>query len=184
MSAPEAEARPGSRLAGSRILVTGGAGFIGRHAVRALAEAGASVLVADRDPCAVPEGGRVLRGDLRDQRFRERILSPDLDGIIHLAALTSVLASVNDPAGVHDLNVTATASLLESARVRGVPRFLLASTNAVVGDAGESVIDERIALRPLTPYGASKAACEMLMSAYQGSYGMATCALRLTNVYG
>lgn len=178
------EPAPGSRLAGSRILVTGGAGFIGRHVVRALTEAGASVLVADREPCAAPDGGRVLRGDLRDQGFRERIVSPDLDGIIHLAALTSVLASVNDPAGVHDLNVTATAALLELARVRGVPRFMLASTNAVVGDAGDSVIDERMAPRPLTPYGGSKAACEMLLSAYQGSYGMTTCALRLTNVYG
>ena len=176
--------RTGSRLAGARILVTGGAGFIGRHAVRALTQAGASVLVADQRPGPVPDGGRVLIGDLRDQGFRERIVTADLDGIVHLAAATSVLASVNDPAGVHDLNVTATAALLELARVNGVPRFMLASTNAVVGDAGESVIDEKIALRPLTPYGASKAACEMLLSAYQGSYGMTTCALRLTNVYG
>lgn len=175
---------PGSRLAGSRILVTGGAGFIGGHVVRALAQAGATVLVADRRPGPVPDGGRVLLGDLCDPGFRERIVTEDLDGIIHLAAATSVLASVNDPAGVHELNVTATAGLLELARVRGVPRFTLASTNAVVGDAGESVIDERSAPRPLTPYGGSKAACEMLLSAYQGSYGMITCALRLTNVYG
>jgi UDP-glucose 4-epimerase len=174
----------GSRLAGARILVTGGAGFIGRHVVRALTQAGASVLVADQRPGPVPDGGRALIGDLCDQGFRERIVTADLDGIVHLAAAASVLASVNDPAGVHDLNVTATAALLELARVKGVPRFMLASTNAVVGDAGDSVIDEKIALRPLTPYGASKAACEMLLSAYQGSYGMTTCALRLTNVYG
>jgi UDP-glucose 4-epimerase len=65
-----------------------------------------------------------------------------------------------------------------------VPRFLMASTNAVVGDVGEATIDEQLAPRPLTPYGATKAAAEMLLSGYAGGYGMTTCALRLTNVYG
>ena len=150
-----AATRPvGDRLAGRRVLVTGGAGFIGRHVTRALVRAGATVIVADRQPGEVAEGCEALAGDLRD------------------------------PAGVHDLNVTATAGLLELARLRDVPRFLLASTNAVVGDVGTATIDETSPLRPLTPYGASKAACEMLLSGYAGAYGMATCALRFTNVYG
>ena len=174
----------GSLLPGSRILVTGGAGFIGRHVVRALVEAGAEVTIADRDECPTPPGGEVRVGDLRDERFRQDIVTEGLDGVIHLAAATSVLQSVSDPAGVHDLNVTATAGLLELARLRGVQRFLLASTNAVVGDVGSTTIDERLAPRPLTPYGASKAACEMLLSGYGGAYGMTTCALRFTNVYG
>ncbi|HZU54292.1 MAG TPA: SDR family NAD(P)-dependent oxidoreductase [Actinocrinis sp.] len=172
------------QLAGQRILVTGGAGFIGRHVTRTLARAGATVIVADRHPGDVPQGCEALTGDLRDPAFREAAVTPGLDGIVHLAAATSVLASMRDPAGVHDLNVTATAGLLELARLHNVPRFLLASTNAVVGDVGTATIDESSPLRPLTPYGASKAACEMLLSGYAGAYGMATCALRFTNVYG
>lgn len=172
------------QLAGQRILVTGGGGFIGRHVTRTLMRAGATVIVADRQPGEVPQGCEALTGDLRDPAFRKAAVTPGLDGIVHLAAATSVLASMRDPAGVHDLNVTATAGLLELARLHSVPRFLLASTNAVVGDVGTATIDESSPLRPLTPYGASKAACEMLLSGYAGAYGMATCALRFTNVYG
>lgn len=172
------------QLAGKRVLVTGGAGFIGRHVTRALAQAGATVIVADKQPGEVPEGCEALAGDLREPDFRHAAVSAGLDGIVHLAAATSVLASMRDPAGVHELNVTATAELLELARLRDVPRFLLASSNAVVGDVGTATIDESSPLRPLTPYGASKAACEMLLSGYAGAYGMATCALRFTNVYG
>src|SRR5205807_6345031 len=67
---------------------------------------------------------------------------------------------------------------------RGVSSFILASTNAVVGDVGRSVITEQAALRPLTPYGATKAAAEMLVSCYCAAYGIAGCALRFSNVYG
>jgi UDP-glucose 4-epimerase len=77
-----------------------------------------------------------------------------------------------------------TAALLELARARDIGRFVLASTNAVVGDVGDAMIHEDIPLHPLTPYGGTKAACEMLLAAYAGSYGMVTSAVRLTNVYG
>jgi UDP-glucose 4-epimerase len=81
-------------------------------------------------------------------------------------------------------NVAVTQELLELARIRGVSRFLLASTNSVVGNVGTATITENLPLRPLTPYGATKAACEMLLSGYAGAYGMTTCALRFSNVYG
>lgn len=177
-------AQPAVSLSGSRILVTGGAGFIGRNLARTLNAAGAWVRIADSHPSGPPLHGEELVGDIREAAFRSRLVTGDLDGIVHLAAATSVLGSVADPAGVHELNVTATAGLLELARLRNVPQFVLASTNAVVGDVDGGRIDELTPLRPLTPYGASKAACEMLLSAYAGSYGMTTCALRLTNVYG
>jgi len=170
-------------LAGERILLTGGAGFIGRSVVPALLAEGASVVVADRSPYPL-DGVTSVVGDLRDPAVRDAAVAPDLTGVVHLAAMTSVLGSLADPALVHDVNVTATAGLLELARVRGVRRFLMASTNAVVGDVGTGTIHEDLPLRPLTPYGATKAAAEMLLSGYAGGYAMTTCALRFTNVYG
>jgi UDP-glucose 4-epimerase len=170
-------------LAGARILVTGGAGFIGRSVVPALRGAGATVTVLDRHPYPDPAVVSVV-GDLRDPATREAAVTAELTGIVHLAAETSVLGSLARPALVHEVNVDATAALLELARVRGVRRFLMTSTNAVVGDQGDATLHEDLPLRPLTPYGATKAAAEMLLSGYAGGYAMTTCAVRLTNVYG
>lgn len=170
-------------LTGEHVLVTGGAGFIGRSVVAGLAAAGAKVSIVDLLP-STAVGGESIVGDLCDPAVREAAITPDLTGIVHLAAFTSVLGSLRDPAAVHRVNVEATAGLLELARQRGVPRFVLASTNAVTGDVGDATIHEELAIRPLTPYGATKAAGEMLLSGYAGGYGMTTCSLRLTNVYG
>jgi UDP-glucose 4-epimerase len=106
--------------------------------------------------------------------------------IVHLAAVTSVLASVADPVGAHLVNVDATARLLELARENEVGTFLFASTNAVVGGGAGTgeVITERTTLRPLTPYGATKAAAEMLLGSYANCYGITGAALRFSNVYG
>jgi len=123
----------------SRVLVTGGAGFIGRRVVRALLAEGHEVTVADLRAFPDPDVRSVI-GDLCDPGVPERAVSPGTDVIIHLAALTSVLASVNDPVSTYRLNVDATARLLELARENEVETFLLASTNAVVGSgsaAGE-----------------------------------------------
>jgi UDP-glucose 4-epimerase len=91
---------------------------------------------------------------------------------------------MQDPQGVFDVNVVVTQQLLEGARAAGVRSFVFASTNAVVGETDGSVIDERSTVRPLTPYGATKSAAEMLCSAYSASYGLAACWIRFTNVYG
>jgi UDP-glucose 4-epimerase len=168
---------------GARVLVTGGSGFIGRRLVRALLEAGADVTVADRRP--FPGGGvRTILGDLCDPAVVARVIQPGTDAVFHLAAVTRVLLSVEDPAGTYRLNVDATAGLLEQARIHGVGSFVLASTNAVTGDVGTATITEQAPLRPLTPYGATKAAGEMLLSAYAASYGISCSALRFSNVYG
>ena len=166
---------------GPRVLVTGAAGFVGRHVVRALRAAGAEVSAVDRSPH--PDAPTVL-GDLRDEGVRERAVVPGLDAVVHLAAITSVLGSVEQPRETTELNVVATAGLLELCRSRGVGAFVLASTNAVVGDVGTGVITEDLALRPLTPYGATKAAGEMLLSGYAGAFGLRAPVVRLTNVYG
>lgn len=168
----------------SQVLVTGGSGFIGRRVVRALLARGASVTVADKRPFPGDDDITMVLGDLCEPAVRERAVAPGTSLIIHLAAITRVLDSISDPAGTHQINVEATAGLLEQARLQQVGAFLLASTNAVTGDVGRATINEDIALRPLTPYGATKAAGEMLLSSYSACYGIAGCALRFSNVYG
>jgi UDP-glucose 4-epimerase len=168
----------------SQVLVTGGSGFIGRRVVRALLAKGAAVTVADKRPFPGDEAIDMVLADLCDPGVVERAVRPDTDVIIHLAAVTRVLDSISDPAGTHRINVEVTANLLEQARQHQVGSFILASTNAVTGDVGRATITEDIALRPLTPYGATKAAGEMLLSSYSACYGIAGCALRFSNVYG
>ena len=169
----------------SRVLVTGGAGFIGRRVVRALVAEGHEVTVADLRAFPDTEVRSVV-GDLCAPEGPARAVQPGTDVIIHLAAITSVLASVQDPVATHLLNVDATARLLETARENEVGTFIFASTNAVVG-AGSGpgeVITERSVLRPLTPYGATKASAEMLIGSYANCYGMTGASLRFSNVYG
>jgi UDP-glucose 4-epimerase len=173
-----------------RVLVTGGAGFIGRRLVRALLAAGHEVTVADlrRFPADDQTGAapavRNVTGDLCDPEVAARAVTDDTVAIIHLAAVTSVLLSIDDPVHVHMVNVDVTARLLELAREHSVESFILASTNAVAGNVGQAVITEQTVLRPLTPYGATKAAGEMLINAYTNCYGIKGCALRFSNVYG
>jgi UDP-glucose 4-epimerase len=176
-----------------RVLVTGGSGFIGRRVVQALLDDGADVTVADKRafPGEVPRGDdggggrvRMVIGDLCDPSVVAEAVTPGTDVIIHLAALTRVLPSIEDPAATYRVNVDVTAALLEQARSRGVGTFLFASTNAVTGNVGSVTIDEQVPLRPLTPYGATKAAAEMLIGAYASCYGMTGCSLRFSNVYG
>jgi UDP-glucose 4-epimerase len=167
----------------SRVLVTGGAGFIGRRLARSLAGAGHEVTVFDLRPFRDDEVAS-LTGDIRVREDVARAVRPGLDVVFHLAARTSVVESISDSAGTYETNVAGTFNLLEAAREAGVKSFLLASTNAVVGNAGDTVITERSPMRPLSPYGATKAAGEMLLSCYAGVYGIATCSMRFSNVYG
>jgi UDP-glucose 4-epimerase len=172
-----------SGLAGRRVLVTGGSGFIGRHAVASLAAAGAQVRVVDLKPHPDPSVDLVV-GDIGDAEVLEAAFDGGVDSVVHLAAITSVLRSVENPAGTFDTNVAGTHGVLEAARTAGVRSLVFASTNAVTGPMQAPAIVETAVLKPLTPYGATKAAGEMLMSAYTASYGVRCVCLRLTNVYG
>ena len=103
---------------------------------------------------------------------------------MHLAAVTSVLRSMEQPELTYRTNVAGTAALLEAGRKAGATSLAFASTNAVTGPMKAPKISEEATLEPLTPYGSTKAAGEMLMSAYTASYGLRCACIRLTNVYG
>jgi len=170
-------------LSGRRILVTGGSGFIGRHAVSVLSADGAHVRVIDLNPHPDP-AVEIIVGDLIDPEVLTASLQGGIDSIVHLAAVTSVLRSLEQPELTYRTNVAATAALLEAARTAGATSLVFASTNAVTGPMQAPTISEAAVLRPMTPYGSTKAAAEMLMSAYTASYGLRCTCLRLTNVYG
>lgn len=165
------------------LLITGGSGFIGSHLTALALEHSQSVTVIDLQPKSNPFAHHLV-ADISDHNSLMSRLPRRIDTIFHLAARTSVLQSINDPQGVFDTNVVGTQNLLELARDRGTGRILLASTNAVVGNFVDGRITETSTLRPMTPYGSTKAAAEVLSNAYSASYGVVATQLRLTNVYG
>ncbi|MBA2569543.1 MAG: NAD-dependent epimerase/dehydratase family protein [Chloroflexi bacterium] len=175
---------------GRRIVVTGGAGFIGTSLVRALASRGAHVVVLDDGRAA----GLTYLGDVPVEIVRDALvpappagslerLLDGADAIVHLAARPGVPASITDPTGDRRANVDTTLALLDAARRADVPRFIFASSNAAVG-AAAGPISESTLPRPTSPYGAAKLAVEGYLHAYAGSYGIATLALRFANAYG
>jgi UDP-glucose 4-epimerase len=166
-----------------RTLVTGGSGFIGRHVVSQLTQAGAQVRVVDLRPHQDP-GVDLVQGDIADEAVLAEAFAGGFDSVVHLAAVTSVLKSLEEPELTFRTNVAGTALLLEAARKAGVKSLAFASTNAVTGPMKAPKITEDAVLNPLTPYGSTKAASEMLMSAYTASYGVRCVPIRLTNVYG
>jgi UDP-glucose 4-epimerase len=172
-----------SDLSGRRVLVTGGSGFIGRHVVSELSADGAHVRVVDLEPHVDPSV-EVVIGDIADPAVLDRAFDGGFDSIVHLAAVTSVLRSLEQPVLTYRTNVAGTAALLEAGRAAGVTSLAFASTNAVTGPMDAPKISEAATLKPMTPYGSTKAAAEMLMSAYTASYGLRCACIRLTNVYG
>ncbi|HWE14808.1 MAG TPA: NAD-dependent epimerase/dehydratase family protein [Solirubrobacteraceae bacterium] len=170
-------------LSGRRVLVTGGSGFIGRHVVAELTADGAHVRVVDLQPHPNREVDIVI-GDIADPAVLERAFEGGIDSIVHLAAVTSVLRSVEQPELTFRTNVVGTNALLAAGRAAGATSLAFASTNAVTGPMTAPQISEAAVLNPLTPYGSTKAAGEMLMSAYTASYGLGCACIRLTNVYG
>ena len=137
-----------------------------------------------RPRTSIPDVAHGRRRARATRRVRERAVTPDVDAIVHLAAETSVLGSVERPEKVHRVNVDVTAALLELARERGVGDVRAGVDQRRRRRATTAPFTEEVPLRPLTPYGATKAAAEMLVSGYAGAYGMRAPVLRLTNVYG
>jgi UDP-glucose 4-epimerase len=170
-------------LNGRRVLVTGGSGFIGRHVVSELSGDGAQVRVVDLQPHPDPSVDVVI-GDITDPSVLVQAFDGGFDSVVHLAAVTSVLRSIEQPELTFATNVIGTNAVLEAARSAGVTSLAFASTNAVTGPMTAPKISEAAVLNPLTPYGSTKAAGEMLMSAYTAVFGVRCACIRLTNVYG
>lgn len=188
-------------------LITGGCGFIGTRLVQSLLADGESRIrlvddlstgtrrdLADVAPGFVETGARDVApvGEHRVELVVADVLDEEAalaaaegaDVIVHLAANTGVQPSLEDPRRDCLVNVLGTLNYLEAARVRGVPRFVFASSGGtVIGDC-EPPIDEEMVPHPKSPYGASKSAGEGYMSAYHGSFGIETVSLRFGNVFG
>jgi UDP-glucose-4-epimerase GalE len=170
------------------ILVTGGAGYIGSLTARHLADTGHSVVVMDDlrsgHPSAV-EPLPLVVGDVRDIDLVASTLERHgIDAVVHFAALKSVDDSVADPGGYFDDNVGGTLGVLRAMARTGVRRFVFSSSCAVYGTPDTSPVDETAAIRPMNPYGESKAISERLLPWFESSDGIRSAVLRYFNAAG
>jgi UDP-glucose 4-epimerase len=171
-----------------RYLVTGGAGFIGSHIVRALLEQGDFVRVLDNFSTGKRENlaglnVEILEGDLRDAGCVAQAVT-GIDIVFHEAAFVSVPQSMQDPLPCFEINQRGTEILLEAARQAGLARVVLASSAAVYGDSQALPLDEAGTLYPLSPYAVSKRVDELYAELYTRSFGLEVVALRYFNAYG
>lgn len=170
------------------VLVTGGAGFIGSHVARRWRQRGARVVVLDDFRTGRRENlegvdVEVVEASILDRDAVERAAS-GVDYVFHLAALISVVESMEDPSQCVDVNVRGTLNVLEAARRARVRKLVLSSTAAVYGDVACDTCAEDQALHPISPYGVTKRDGELYLDMYRREYGLRTVSLRYFNVYG
>ncbi len=171
-----------------KILVTGGAGFIGSHVAEHYIAAGHSVTVVDNLSMGalmnVPPDARFVEMDIRSEEFSEFVYSERFDAINHHAAHMELRVSVDKPVYDADVNVLGSVRLLEAARRTNVRHVIVASTAAVLGEFVNIPATEDHPTNPIAPYGASKLAMEVYANYYRATHGMQITTLRYTNVYG
>jgi len=175
-----------------RVLVTGGAGFIGSHLVEQLLQEPEIALVRVVDNFSTGEPRNLepfarqielVEGDLVDDRVREQALR-GIDLVFHEAAIPSVPRSVEDPVSAHRNGAHLTLLLLDSARRAGVSRLIFASSSSAYGDTPRLPKQEGMLPLPLSPYAATKVACEQYLRAFARCYPLDTVSLRYFNVFG
>jgi UDP-glucose 4-epimerase len=171
-----------------RVLITGGAGFIGSHLVEAGRQAGWEIRVVDDlsrgSPAHLPEDVPLIRMDIRDPALEDLVADFRPTVIHHLAAQVDVAAAVADPWHDASVNVLGTIRVLRAACRGGVRRVILASSAAVYGEPERLPVSEDHPLRPLSPYGLSKAAAEAYARWFGLRHGLEVVILRYGNVYG
>ena len=171
------------------ILITGGCGFIGVNLAAGLENrGGCAITVLDNESLGVRANlgdfkGRFIKGDVADETaLAEAVNGADI--VVHLAAHTRVIDSIEKPQQNFQDNVIGTFRLLEACRKAGVKRFINASTGGAILGEAPAPVHEGLVPQPLSPYGASKLAAEGYCSAYAASYGIGCASLRFSNIYG
>lgn len=170
-----------------KILVTGGAGFIGTNLVHGLVKQGFPVTVVDDlsagDSSHLPEEVEFHQLDIRDTKTLTA-LCEGIEYIVHLAALPRVQTSIDEPVLVHDVNVNGTLSVLEAARAAKVKRVVFAASSAAYGDQETLPLSLDLEPQPKSPYALHKCIGELMMKTWSEVYGLETVSLRFFNVYG
>ena len=172
-----------------KILVTGGAGFIGSHVTDTLIAAGHQIVVLDDlstgNRANLNPAARFHEGDIRDAQLAKLFEAEHFEVVVHQAAKASVLESMANPIHYADVNILGSINLLEQSRKFGVRKFIYASTGgAAYGIVDQLPVPETQPVNPLDPYGASKHAVEHYLYLYRANYGLQYTVLRYPNVYG
>lgn len=171
----------------AKVLITGGAGFIGGHCARKFRDAGWEVKLFDcvsieEDDPLVHSGCTVQNGDVRDEQAVNRAIE-GCDAVVHLAAVVSVPQSIENPAETMDINVQGTQNILNASQRSNLRHVIIASSAAVYGEQEMMPVDEAVAVEPLSPYGESKVRNERDVVSARNE-GLNAIALRFFNVYG
>lgn len=167
----------------SKILLTGARGLVGRGVARKLGLAGRAYVAIDQTNSG-SDGHDVIACDVRDtHKLHDLASEHTFDAIIHCAGYSGPMLGQDNPAAVIAVNVGGTANLLELARIHRIPRFVFCSSVSAVGPTSAATTED-IVPRPTTVYGASKAACEDLITAYERTTDITTVSLRLSAVWG
>jgi len=182
-----------------KVLVTGAAGFIGSHLCERLLGNGCQILGVDNfddfyDPqikrrniagCLENENFELIEADIRDGAVMGDAVGKDVDIIVHLAAKAGVRPSIEKPLLYADVNINGTGILLEAARDRGIGKFIFASSSSIYGNNEKVPFSEDDNVDfPISPYAATKRACELICHTYHHLYGMSVTSLRYFTVYG
>lgn len=170
-----------------KVLVAGGAGYIGSHMVKLLSQRNCQVTTLDdlssshRDAVS---GGRLVKGNCGDRALLDGLLSEDFDAVMHFASFVQVGESVSHPSKYYANNLTPTLTLLDAMQAHGIRRFIFSSTASTFGEPQYTPIDEQHPQVPINPYDRSKWMVEQVLSDHDKAYGLKSVCLRYFNAAG